>query len=87
MCDDGMTGPTVVVQDGVRPRLGGRGGMCRQCTTAGQWRRWQRVGELADPRAGQPVEAPDGKLWTLPEDGGPPSVVDLATGQAEGVAG
>ena len=36
---------------------------------------------------GQLVEAPDGKLWTLPEYGGPPSVVDLATGQAEGVAG
>ena len=80
------TGPTAVVQDGAgRVWVAARNGVGMY--DGGQWRRWQRAGELAGSSVGQLIEAPDGKLWTLPEYGGPPSVVDLATGQAEGVAG
>ena len=84
--DDGLTYPTAVVQDeSGRVWVAASNGVGMY--EDGQWRRWQRAGELAGPSVGQLVEAPDGKLWTLPEYGGPPSVVDLATGQAEGVAG
>ena len=84
--DDGITSPTAVVQDeSGRVWVAASNGV--GVYEDGQWRRWQRAGELAGPSVGQLVEAPDGKLWTLPEYGGPPSVVDLATGQAEGVAG
>ena len=84
--DDDLTDPTAVVQDeSGRVWVAASNGVGMY--DGEQWRRWQRAGELADSKTGQLIEAPDGKLWTLPEYGGSPSVVDLATGQAEGVAG
>ena len=84
--EDGITFPTSVVQDGSgRVWVAVRNGVGMY--DGGQWRRWQRPGELADSKIGQLSKAPDGKLWTLPEYGGPPSVVDPATGQAETAPG
>ena len=84
--DDDIADPSAVVQDeSGRVWVAASNGVAMYDDE--QWRRWQRTGELTDFQMGQLVEAPDGKLWTLPEYGGSPSVVDLATGQAEGVAG
>ena len=84
--DDDIADPSAVVQDeSGRVWVAASNGVAMY--DAERWRHWQRTGELTDFQTGQLVEAPDGALWTLPQWGGPPSVVDLATGQAEGVAG
>ena len=84
--DDDLTDPTAVVQDeSGRVWVAASNGVGMY--DDGHWRRWQRAGELADSNLGQLIEDPDGQLWVLPAYGGPPSVVDPTTGQAEGVAG
>ena len=82
---DGLDYPTAVVPDGAG-RIWVATGNGVGMYDGEQWRSWQRSGELADDSLGQLFEAPDGKLWVLPAYGGPPSVVDPATGQVEGVA-
>ena len=84
--EDGITFPTSVVQDGSgRVWVAASNGVGMY--DGGQWRRWQRAGELTDFQVGQLIEDPDGRLWALPEYGGTPSVVDPTTGQAEMVPG
>jgi ligand-binding sensor domain-containing protein len=80
--DDDLTDPTAVVQDeSGRVWVASSNGVGMY--DGGQWRRWQREGELLDFQIGQLIEDPDGRLWALPQYGGTPSVVDPATGRAE----
>ena len=80
--DDDLTDPTAVVQDeSGRVWVAASNGVGMY--DGGQWRRWQREGELTDFQVGQLIEDPDGRLWALPQYGGTPSVVDPATGRAE----
>ena len=84
--DDDLTDPTAIVQDeSGRVWVAASNGVGMY--DGGQWRRWQREGELTDFQVGQLIEDPDGRLWALPEYGGTPSVVDPATGRAETAPG
>ena len=84
--DDDIADPSAVVQDeSGRVWVAASNGVGMY--DGGQWRRWQRAGELTDFQVGQLIEDPDGRLWALPEYGGTPSVVDPATGRAETAPG
>ena len=84
--DDDIADPSAVVQDeSGRVWVAASNGVGMY--DGGQWRRWQREGELTDFQVGQLIEDPDGRLWALPEYGGTPSVVDPATGRAETAPG
>ncbi len=83
--DDGLDHPTKIVKDGA-----GRIWAATQQGIAtyedGQWRRWQRPGEVSWYAMGQIVADPGGKLWVRPEYGGDPSVIDPASGQVNRAA-
>ncbi len=78
---DGLDYPRRVVQDDAgRLWMGSDRGVVEYAD--GRWQSLVRAEELAWHAAASIKVAPNGKLWVLPEYGGPPSVVDPATGRA-----